>query len=100
MAKRMASARRAKHRKPATGPRSGHAHPADTGASSAHRKVTYSLPETLARELDRRNAQAGKSRSRMVAEALAFYFAEQDKGALAAIYAEASRDPMFLADNE
>ncbi len=36
----------------------------------------------------------------MVAEALAFYFAEQDKRALAVVYMEAARDPQFLADNE
>jgi hypothetical protein len=35
----------------------------------------------------------------MVAEALAFYFAAEDKKALAAIYEEAARDPLFKADN-
>jgi metal-responsive CopG/Arc/MetJ family transcriptional regulator len=69
-------------------------------SASRYRKVTYSLPETVARELDRRLARSERGRSRMVAEALAFYFAEQDRKALAAIYAEAARDEQFLADNE
>lgn len=61
--------------------------------------MTYSLPEPLARELDRRHAAGAGGRSHMVAEALAFYFAEQDKAALAAIYKEAARDPLFQEDN-
>jgi hypothetical protein len=69
-------------------------------ARRSKRKVTYSLPESLAHELDRRKTESGRSRSRMVAEALAFYFSEQDKGALASIYAEAATDPLFLEDNE
>ena len=66
----------------------------------AYRKVTYSLPESVASELDRRNARSEHGKSRMVAEALAFYFAEQDKKALGVLYAEAASDPQFLADNE
>lgn len=69
-------------------------------SSRAYRKVTYSLPESVAHELDLRNAGLARGRSRMVAEAIAFYFAEHDKKALAALYAEAARDPQFLADNE
>jgi hypothetical protein len=66
----------------------------------AHRKVTYSLPEALAGEVDRRCAGSERGKSRLVAEALAFYFASQDRRALAAVYAEAARDPRFRADNE
>lgn len=65
-----------------------------------YRKVTYSLPESVAGELDRRSAGNERGKSRMVAEALAFYFSAQDKRALAAVYAEAARDPQFKADNE
>ena len=36
----------------------------------------------------------------MVAEALAFYFAAQDRRALAVLYAEAAQDAQFKADNE
>src|SRR5262245_62603460 len=70
-----------------------------SGTRTRSRKVTYSLPDALARELDRRHSESGTSRSRMVAEALAFYFAEEDKAALAAIYREAARDPLFQEDN-
>ena len=35
-----------------------------------------------------------------MAEALAFYFAAQDRRALAAVFAEAAADPAFMADNE
>ena len=66
----------------------------------AHRKVTCSLPESVAYELDRRNDGLGRGKSRMVAEALALYFAEQDKKGLAILYADAARDPLFLSDNE
>lgn len=69
-------------------------------SSRAYRKVTYSLPVSVAREIDRRNARSEGGKSRMVAEAIAFYFAEQDKKALLALYAEAARDPQFLSDNE
>lgn len=68
--------------------------------SRAHRKVTCSLPESVAYELDRRNEGSGRGKSRMVAEALALYFTEQDKKGLAVLYAEAARDPLFLSDNE
>ena len=65
-----------------------------------YRKVTYSLPEPIAREVDVRNAGSEGGKSRLVAEALAFYFAAQDRRALAAVYAEAARDPEFQADND
>ena len=38
--------------------------------------------------------------AQVLAEALAFYFADQDRQALAAVYSEAARDPEFQADNE
>lgn len=70
-------------------------------ASSRHRKkVTYSLPEAVAREVDRRCAGSERGKSRLVAEALAFYFAAQDRRALALLYAEAAQDPQFKADND
>ena len=65
-----------------------------------YRKVTYSLPEHVAREVDSRHAGSEQGKSRLVAEALAFYFADQDRQALAAVYSEAARDPEFQADNE
>lgn len=68
--------------------------------TSSPRKVTYSLPEAVAREVDRRSAGSERGKSRLVAEALAFYFAAQDKRALAVLYAEAARDPQFKADND
>jgi hypothetical protein len=71
-----------------------------TGASRRYRKVTYSLPERLAHEVDMRNAGSERGKSRLVAEALAFYFAAQDRGALALVFSEAARDPDFQADNE
>jgi hypothetical protein len=58
------------------------------------------LPELIAREVDLRNAGSERGKSRLVAEALAFYFAAQDRRALAAVYAEAARDPEFQADND
>jgi hypothetical protein len=58
------------------------------------------LPELIAREVDLRNAGSEQGKSRLVAEALAFYFAAQDRRALAAVYAEAARDPEFRADND
>jgi hypothetical protein len=67
--------------------------------SPRYRKVTYSLPEAVARELDRRGGPE-RGKSGMVAEALAFYFAAQDRRALAAVYAEAAQDEQFKADNE
>jgi hypothetical protein len=67
--------------------------------SSRYRKVTYSLPEAVARELDRRSGSE-RGKSGMVAEALAFYFAAQDRRAVAAVYAEAAQDAEFRADNE
>ena len=63
------------------------------------RKVTYTLPEPLARKLDERNAHSSRKKSRVVAEALARYFAEQDKDALRSIYEEAAADPLFQEDN-
>ena len=63
------------------------------------RKVTYSLPETLARDIDRRCAGSPSRKSHVVAEALAFYFAAQDRRALEAVFAEAASDPLFRADN-
>lgn len=70
------------------------------GTSRHYRKVTYSLPEQVAREVDLRNAGSERSKSRLVAEALAFYFAAQDRRALALVYSEAAQDPAFQADNE
>ena len=64
------------------------------------RKVTYSLPEAVAHEVDRRCAGSERGKSRLVAEALAFYFAAQDRRALALLYSEAARDPQFQADND
>lgn len=69
-------------------------------ASSRRRKVTYSLPEAAAHEVDRRCAGSERGKSRLVAEALAFYFAAQDRRALALLYAEAAQDPQFKADND
>ena len=71
-----------------------------TESSKVYRKVTYSLPESVARELDRRSAGSERGKSRMVAEALAFYFSAQDKQALAVLYGQAAQDPQFRADNE
>jgi len=64
------------------------------------RKVTYSLPEAVAHEVDRRCAGSERGKSRLVAEALAFYFAAQDRRALALLYSEAAQDPQFQADND
>ncbi|MCP3956557.1 MAG: hypothetical protein GY719_01760 [bacterium] len=64
------------------------------------RKVTYSLPAQLVSELDRRTAEMAKSKSAVVADALALYFAKRDHEALARVYEEAARDPLFQADNE
>ena len=69
-------------------------------ASRQYRKVTYSLPEPMAHEVDLRSAGAERRKSRLVAEALAFYFAAQDRRALALVYSEAAQDPEFQADNE
>lgn len=68
-------------------------------AGAARTKVTYSLPSVLVRELDRRAAKGRRARSAVVSEALAFYFAEDDKQALAAVYEQAAGDAMFRADN-
>ena len=68
-------------------------------AGTARTKVTYSLPSALVRELDRRAANGRRARSAVVSEALAFYFAEDDKRALAAVYEQAAGDTMFRADN-
>lgn len=64
------------------------------------RKVTYSLPAPLVAELDRRTADRAKSKSALVAEALALYFSARDREALAKTYQEAAEDPLFQADNE
>ena len=69
-------------------------------ASSRRRKVTYSLPEAVAHEVDRRCAGSERGKSRLVAEALAFYFAAQDRRALELLYSEAAQDPQFQADND
>ena len=69
-------------------------------ASRQYRKVTYSLPEPVAHEVDLRSAGSERGKSRLVAEALAFYFAAQDRRALALVYSEAAQDPEFQADNE
>ena len=56
------------------------ARPAQTRDPGAGvRKVTYSLPADLVAELDRRTAEAAKSKSAVVAAALALYFAERDR---------------------
>lgn len=68
--------------------------------AKAPRKVTYSLPEAVAHEVDRRCAGSERGKSRLVAEALAFYFAAQDRRALALLYSEAAQDPQFQADND
>ncbi len=70
------------------------------GSRTGVRKVTYSLPARLVSELDRRTAQIAKSKSAVVADALALYFAERDREALAKTYEEAAEDPLFQADNE
>ncbi len=71
-----------------------------SGSRTGVRKVTYSLPARLVSELDRRTAQMAKSKSAVVAEALALYFAGRDRAALAKTYEEAAQDPLFQADNE
>ncbi len=70
-----------------------------SGSPAGVRKVTYSLPARLVSELDRRTAEMAKSKSAVVADALALYFAERDREALARTYEEAARDPLFQADN-
>jgi hypothetical protein len=70
-----------------------------TSGLGRYRKVTYSLPESVARELDNRSAGSERGKSRMVAEALSFYFSAQDRRDLAAVYREAADDPQFQADN-
>lgn len=70
------------------------------GSRARVRKVTYSLPSRLVSELDRRTAEMAKSKSAVVADALALYFAERDREALARTYEEAAQDPLFRADNE
>jgi len=72
--------------------------PANRQRGTRH-KVTYSLPEEIVAELDGRTAGGGRAKSAMVSEALAFYFAEQDRKALEAVYAEAASDPLFAEDN-
>jgi hypothetical protein len=69
-------------------------------ASRQYRKVTYSLPEPVAQAVDLRSAGAERGKSRLVAEALVFYFAAQDRRALELVYSEAAQDPEFQADNE
>lgn len=70
---------------------------ADRGGRS--RKVTYSLPGAVADELARRSRSTSRTKSLMVAEALAFYFAESDKRALEAEYADVASDRLFQDDN-
>jgi hypothetical protein len=67
--------------------------------AAGFRKVTYSLPAEVAQEVDRRTAGQVRAKSHVVAEALAFYFASQDREALATLYAQAAEDPQFQADN-
>jgi predicted transcriptional regulator len=69
-------------------------------AGAARTKVTYSLPAAIVRELDRRASNGRRARSAVVSEALAFYFAEDYRRALAAVYAQAAGDAMFRADND
>lgn len=70
------------------------------GVARQYRKVTYSLPVPVANQLDLRSAGSERGKSRLVAEALAFYFAAQDRRALAIVYSGACEDPAFRADNE
>ena len=58
------------------------------------------MPEPVAREVDLRSAGSERGKSRLVTAALAFYFAAQDRRALARVYSEAAQDPEFQADNE
>ncbi len=76
--------------------------PTDRSRSKAAgaKKVTYNLPKRLIDELDRRAAGMGRNKSRIVSAALELYFAEQERRELAAIYADAARDPLFQSDNE
>ena len=71
-----------------------------SGSKARVRKVTYSLPAEVVSELDHRVSGTSKSKSAMVADALALYFAERDRDALAKTYEEAARDPLFQADND
>ena len=54
----------------------------------------------MATEVDLRTAGSERGKSRLVAEALAFYFAAQDRRALALVYSEAAQDAEFRADND
>ncbi len=74
--------------------------PPRTARARRSRKVTYSIPEPVVRELESRSSGSAKGKSLMVAEALAFYFAAQDRRALEAVFVEAAADPLFRADNE
>jgi len=64
------------------------------------KKVTYSLPARLVEELNRYAAGTGSNKSAIVSAALDLYFEHQDRQELAAIYADAARDPLFQGDNE
>ena len=85
------------HRAKRPASRSGEERQAD--AEAERTKVTYSLPAALVDTLDRHAADRRRPKSTVVSEALAFYFAEQDNQALAAVYAQAASDPAFAADN-
>jgi Arc/MetJ-type ribon-helix-helix transcriptional regulator len=65
------------------------------------RKVTFVLEGELADRI-REAVDAGRaeSQSGLVQEAVGEYLAQQDREALRAAYAEAARDPAFLADIE
>lgn len=76
------------HELPARGPLAG-----------GTRKVTYTLPDRLVDELDRRAAQRRRSKSGVVAAALEAYFAALDRETLATVYRDAAQDPLFVADN-
>lgn len=74
--------------------------PADLKApAGGTRKVTYTLPDRLVDELDRRATQRQRSKSGVVAAALEAYFAALDREALATIYRDAAHDPLFVSDN-
>jgi len=63
------------------------------------RKVTYSLPEDLLREMEAAVREgAAPSYSAFVAEAVAERLRRHREERLAAAFAEAAEDPLFLED--
>lgn len=57
------------------------------------------MPEHVAREVDARTAGIERGKSKLVAEALTFYFADENRRALARVYAQAAHDLGFQDDN-